>query len=336
MAMASAMLLASSVAYAIPGASNGPATRYATDAYPGFDGDSAIGISERKTSRWFSWINGPAKDSSAEQFAYAGELAASGSWRAARKAYDALVREWPSSPEAPKAQEALADIVLEQDREFDVAFVEYKYLADYYSSQCDFSAVVYRMYEVAKLMREQGKRLLFFRFDNTVEVRQAFEAVVVRAPGSKYAPAAMLAVCELLEKDGDWERAVQVYGNLRCLYQGEPEAKAAVRREGEARMKLLRAHGYNRRRCQETISYLKSALSSPVDAETKSDLEKWLAEAVALVEDEAYRSAKFYDSRTRTKASAISAYQRFLKEYPASSHAGEAMKRLAELQKEGE
>ena len=101
-------------------------------------------------------------------------------------------------------------------------------------------------------------------------------------------------------------------------------------------MKLLRAHGYNRRRCQETISYLKSALSSPVDAETKSDLEKWLAEAVALVEDEAYRSAKFYDSRTRTKASAISAYQRFLKEYPASSHAGEAMKRLAELQKEGE
>ncbi|MBQ6138027.1 MAG: hypothetical protein IJI73_11755 [Kiritimatiellae bacterium] len=334
-ALAVAFLAALS-ASAIPGASDGPRTRYATDAYPGFDRDSEIGISERKTPRWFSWINGPAKDTPAAQLAYAKELAGAESWGSARKACDALVREWPSSPEAPRAQEMLADILLEHTREYDSAFFEYKYLVDYYSSQCDFTAVLYRMYEVAKLMRENGKRLLFFRFDNTVETRQAFEAVVVRAPGAHYAPAAMTAVAELLEEDHDFDRAIQVYGNLRCLYQGGGEARAALRSEGAARMRVLRAHEYNRRRCLETIGFMKTAISSSQDAAERAEFESWLAEAVALVEDEAYRAAKFYDSRTRTKASAVNAYEKFLSEYPASSHAEEARARLDELRKEAE
>lgn len=333
-AVMAVVAFAALAAVAIPGAGDGPGTRYATDAYPGFDREYDIGLSERKTPRWFSWLNGPAKDDAASQMRHADELAASGSWRSARKAYDALVREWPSSPEAPKAQEALADLVLEQAQEFDSAFVEYKYLVDYYSSQCDFSAIMYRMYETAKLMREQGKKLLFFHFDNTVEVRHAFEAVVVRAPGAKYAPAAMLAVAELLEDDGDWERAVQVYGTLRSLYRSEPEARTALVREGEARIKLLRAHGYNRRRCLDTVDFLRAAVASAQDTAERADFERHLAEAVAMLEDEAYEAAKFYDSRTRTKASAISAYERFLKEYPASSHAAEASRRLAELKEE--
>ena len=330
--LALASLLAGAVRAATPGISPTAGTRYATDAYPGFDREEEIVTSGKKDPRWFSWVNGPAKDSAADQLAYARECQKEGAWRAARRAYDALVREWPSSPEAPQAQLALADLYLDHYLEYENAFREYKYLLDYYSTQCDFDAIAFRLYEVAKLMREEGKTIMFFRFANTVDVRRAFEAVVLRAPGAKYAPAAMLTVAELREDDGEYEKAIQVYENIRNLYGREPEARTALYREARARMEVLRKHAYNRGRCRDTIDFLKMALAAAPDAKAKVDYEAWLAEAVALIEDEAYAAAKFYDARTRTKRSAISAYERFLSDYPASAHAEEARARLLELQ----
>lgn len=320
---------------AAPGSTPSAGTRYATDAYPGFDREEEIVASGKKDPRWFSWVNGPAKGNAADQLAYAQSCQAEKSWRAARRAYDALVREWPDSPEAPKAQEALADLYLEHYLEYENAFREYKYLLDFYSTQCDFDAIAFRLYEVAKLMREEGKSLMFFRFANTVDVRRAFEAVVLRAPGAKYAPAAMMTIAQLREDDGEYQKAIQIYENIRNLHAREPEAKTALHREGRARMQVLREHAYNRARCQDTIAFLKLALAQSPDAVAKADYESWLAEAVGLIEDEAFTAAKFYDARTRTKRSAINAYERFLSEYPASAHADEARARLLELQQEG-
>ena len=120
-----------------PGVSPGPGIRYATDAYPGFDSEDELLKPSRKEPRWFGWINGPKKDTAAEQFKYAASLESEESWKGAKKAYDALVREWPTSPEAPKAQKALADICLGKLLDSEAAFVEYRYLLDFYSAQCN-------------------------------------------------------------------------------------------------------------------------------------------------------------------------------------------------------
>ena len=331
-------IFAGASAVAASGAAGMPSsgTRYATDAYPGFDNEDNILATEKKQPRWFSWINGPKMTNAVEQLAWADECAAEGSLRAARRGYDALVREWPSSPEAPVAQRKLADLYWERYLEYENAFEEYKYLVDYYSAQCDYDVMAARLYEAAKMMRIEGKTLVFFRFANTVDVRRAFEAVVRRAPGAKFAPEAMLTIAELREDSGEFEKAVEVYENLRNIYYGTPEAKAAIPREARVRMRLLREHGYNRQRCQDTIGFLKLSLqTSGVGASERKELEGFLAEAVSWVEDEAYKSAKFYDSRTRTLRSAIKAYERFLSEYPASSHADEARARLDELRSQG-
>ncbi len=310
-------------------------TRYATDAYPGFDDVAAIHAQvEKKTPRWFSWWNGPKKDNPAEQIEWADFCKAASEFRAARKGYDALVREWPASPEAAKAQEALADLYFEHYLEFEEAFAEYQYLLDYYSSACDYDAIAYRLYETARMMEKEGKRVFFVRFANTVDVRRAYEAVVLRAPGASYAPAVMLKIAGLREDAGEYTEAVQVYENLRNLYALTPEAKTALYNEGRARMKLLREHPYNRSRCEDTVAFLKMALATNPDTASQGDFEAWLTEAVAQLEDEAYQSAKFYDSRTRTKRSAINAYERFLKDYPASRHAEAARARLLKLQEE--
>ena len=182
--------------WAASGAAGMPSssTRYATDAYPGFDREETIIATEKKDPHWFGWINGPKMESAAEQLQWADECLAEGSDYAARRAYDALVREWPSSPEAPVAQRKLADMYWDVYRDYESAFEEYKYLLDFYSAQCDYDVMAERLYEAAKMMQIEGKTLLFFRFANTVDVRRAFEAVVLRAPGAKYAPEAMLTI----------------------------------------------------------------------------------------------------------------------------------------------
>ena len=60
-------------------------------------------------------------------------------------------------------------------------------------------------------------------------------------------------------------------------------------------------------------------------------IQEYLDAAQGLLEDEAYRSACFYDSTTRTKRSAINAYEQFLADYPQSEHAEEVKARIEEL-----
>jgi len=307
---------------------------YATDAYPGFDSEDNIVKPSKKTPKFFAFINGPKKDNPAEQLEWARQCEAEGSWRAARKGYDALVREWPTSPEAPVAQKAYADLLLNHDLDYEAALKEYRYLLDFFSMDCDFGAVAETMYKVAELMREEGKTIVFFRFANTVDVRRAYESVVMRAPGAWFVPQAMLTIASLREDEEKYTEAVEVYENLRSLQPASPEAATALHREGKVRMKLLEMHGYNRDRVRDTISFFRKALRERLDGDVRAEFEEYLERTVEMEAEEAYKSAKFYDSRTRTRRSAITAYERFLKDYPASSHADEVRERIQSL-KEG-
>ena len=310
-----------------------PNARYATDAYPGFDTEDDNVKPERKEPRWFSFINGPDRANASEQYAYCQQLIQGGEWSKARKQLDALVREWPTAPEAGKAQQQLAEILLDKLDDAEEAFKEFRYLLDFYSLQCDCDAIADKLYQVAGVLKIEGKEIMFVRFANTVDVRRAYEACVLRAPGAKWVCEAMLTIAALREEEGKQTEAVKVYENLRNLHPDSEEAKTAVAREADVRMAILRECEYNRARCLDTILFLKSALRTCApDAVGK--IKGHLNEAQALIENEAWQGAKFYDSPTRTRRSAVNAYERFLAEYPQSVHAEEARSRLAELNKE--
>ncbi|MBQ2630404.1 MAG: tetratricopeptide repeat protein, partial [Kiritimatiellae bacterium] len=212
----------------------GPNARYATDAYPGFDTEKETISPERKEPRWFSFITGPKRSNAREQIEYCAELMAERDYSKARKQLDALVREWPTSPEAPKAQKALAEVCLENLLEYEDAFKEFRYLLDFYSLQCDYNRIADRMYQVAGLMRQEGKEIMFIRFANTVDVRRAYEACVLHAPGASWVPEAMLIIGALREDEGKYEEAVKVYENLRNTHRDAPESAMALMREAEA------------------------------------------------------------------------------------------------------
>jgi hypothetical protein len=238
------------------------------------------------------------------------------------------------SAEAAKAQLMLAEIQLEKLHDLDEAFSEFRYLLDFYSLQCDYNAVADRLYRVAGMMREEGKTILFFRFRNTVDVRRAFECCVLRAPGAEWVPDAMLTIADLREEEGKLAEAIKVCENLRNIHPDGVQAKDALVKEAKLRMDVLREYGYNRMRCRDTIDFLRLA-EAGCASEVRAEVSGWSEEARGMLEDEAYLAAKFYDSKTRTVRSAISAYERFLAEFPLSVRAAEVKARLEQLKANG-
>jgi TolA-binding protein len=183
-------------------------------------------------------------------------------------------------------------------------------------------------------MREEGKSILFFRFRNTVDVRRAFECCVLRAPGAAWAPDAMLTIAGLREEEGRFTEAIKVYENLRNLHPESSQAKTALYREAGTRMTVLREHEYNRSRCRDTIAFLRIA-EAGCGEQVAGEVARWLGEAQAMLEKEAYLAAKFYDSKTRTSRSAVNAYEGFLAEFPSGVYSEEVKSRLEELKNNG-
>lgn len=322
-----ALSAASVASYAV---TPGPGTFYATDAYPGFDNDANILPQERKTPSMFWWRKAKFKNAK-EQLLLARVNATAKSYDDAVIAYEALVAEFPYSAEAVIAQEELADLYLNEKDDPIAALEEYKYIINFYSSNCDYDSVVSKMYETACKMREKGKRILFKRFDNTTDVRRAFETVVMSAPGASFAPEALYAIVELRIKDEEYNEAIEVCRMLRNRYSDSSQAKRALDKEAESRMTLFRRHSYNRDRGLNTVSFLDMAIRQTDDGDMRDKFMKWRNEAYSIVEKEAYEAAKFYDSRTRKRRGAVNAYERFLKEYPASPFAPAVRERIAEL-----
>lgn len=318
-------------AMAMPSAGPG-ASLYATDAYPGFDLTGEISQPEKKEPRWFQFIYGPEKQTAAEQMAYCKQLESEGDWDDAADEYDALVRNWPYSPEAPLAQKRYADILLEHLDSTERAIKEYRYLLDFYPSKCDYTQITELLYKACQMWRAEGKMFIFFRFANSVDVRLAYEALVVRAPGASFAPAAMLTIASLRKDDQDLESAIEVYGNLRNSYPNSSEALDAVYLEADARMMLLERKTYNRSRMLDVIAFLKQSIEAHSSDKRTENLRNYYEELNARLEDEDWKAASFYDSPTRTKKSAINALMKFIAEHPASSHAEKARLRLKELQ----
>ena len=318
----------------VAGSNPGDASQWATDQYPGFDGLDDLPTPEKKEKgwlwRWFG-IGKPAQESAAQQLAWAQKLEGENDFKGAAKAYDALVREWPASPEAPTAQFRLAYLLEVNLQEYDEAYEEYAYLLDFYPRSCPYAKIAAEQYKLVNLLFDTRRTFLGLSFTGNRQLRQGYERIVRRAPGADYVPEAMLKIADLRERDIDYEEAVKVYAALRNLHPGTAEARIALYREAKARMWLVRRLAYNLPRCKDTESYLKLALRRDPSHPNTEEMREWLKELREYIAEDAWTRAKFYDSRQRTRHAAVASYEKFLSEYPDSSHADEARARIEML-----
>lgn len=314
----------------VAGASPGGNSPYATDAYPGFDDLDDSKPPQRREPSWWWWRR-VKKATPVEQYAYAKGLEAATDFSAAARACDALVREWPSSVEAPQAQLRFAKILAEELEEYEEGFLQLEYLLDFYARDCPYLELVEYGYKLVNTMRDKKKTWFGFSLLSARQVRRNYESIVRRAPSAPYVPEAMLKIAELREEELEFEEAVKVYEALSAKYPLRSEARTAAYREARARMWLCRRLAYNMVRCDETCGFLRQTMKRYPDIEQIDELKTWLAELEKYMDEAAYRKAKSYDSRRRTVHAARAAWELFLREHPASSHADEVRARLAEL-----
>lgn len=334
---ASAMLSATAAPQRVAGSGLGGYSQWATDHYPGFEGLDNLPVPEKKEKGWLaSWlgIGAPEGDTPAGQLAVAERLESEGEYKSAVKAYDALVREWPASVEAPEAQFRLAAVLETHLGEYADAFEEYSYLLDFYPKSCPYAKIVETQYRIVNLLHDTRRMFLGMSFTGNRELRQGYERIVRRAPGAPYVPEAMLKIADLREQDADFEEAIKVYSTLRSRHPGTAEARRALYLEAKARMWLVRRLAYNLPRCKDTENYLKLALRNDPSHPNAEEMRKCLSELGDYLAEDAWVRAKFYDTRQRTRHAAVAAYGKFLSEFPDSPHAEEARSRIAELKEE--
>ena len=301
---------------------------FATDAYPGFDGLDDVKKPERREKSWWFGVKRP---NATEQFAFAQELEKKNDFKAAAKAYDALVREWPASLEAPKAQLRFAQILAERLNDYEEAFAQLEYLFDFYARDCNYKELVDYGYKLVNTMVDKKKSWFGFSFLSNRLVRQHYESIVRRAPGASYVPEAMLKIADLREQDSEYEHSQKVYATLQSKFPFHTDARTAAYREGRARMWLCRRLAYNLPRCEDTRSFFKHLLARYPDLEQREEVRGWDTELANYMAEDAYQQAKSYDTKRRTVHAAISAWEVFLKKYPDSPHAEEVRGLIEEL-----
>ena len=312
----------------VAGAAPGGQSPYATDAYPGFDGLDEI---KKPARREKSWWFGVKRETPAEQWAFAQELEESGDFKGAARACDALVREWPSSREAPQAQLRFARILAKNLEDYEEAFAQLEYLLDFYSRDCPYLELVEYGYQLVNTMVDKKKSWFGFSFLSNRLVRQHYESVVRRAPGASYVPEALLKIAALREEDQQYEDAQQVYSMLQSKYPLRDEARIAAYREARARMWLCRRLAYHLNRRKDSQSFLRHLLVRYPNLPEMEEIKEWDKELGNYMAEDAYQHAKSYDNKRRTRHAALSAWEVFLKSYPDSPHAEEVRARIAEL-----
>ena len=298
----------------------------------GFARSDRVAAPERKESSWLWHV--PAEDTPAAQLARARRLEGRGAVTAARKAFDALVHEWGSSPEAAEAQLSVAQL-REREGDYEEAFAEYEYYLKYYASGnaakgSSYADVVARQYAIANEMRAEYVQSVWG--PSAEVVASAYRHVVANAPDAAHAADSVFQEGWCYEQDREWLKAVAAYEKLPAKYPRSPRVAEAWYRAGLCRATESDRHPNDERSLLNALEVLRSAVraapSRPEAAEATERIAALSARASAL----AFERAVFYDRIRHNDEASVIAYRDFLRQHPNAAESDEARARLAELE----
>lgn len=301
---------------------------YATDSFEGFEAlEQDPRIPQKEKSFWYSVKHNDPQ----AQLDHAAKMEACGQFRAARKAYEALVRKWPTTPQAAQSQLAIAQIY-EKTKKFERAFDEYQYLLTHYAGHCPYNDILDRQFRIANHLLHNNRSMFGWALSGTETIRERFEQIVRNAPRSAIAPEVMLIIGSIHVSAKERTEAITVYDSLLNRFPQSDQAQSAAYLAAQCRHELAVRFNYNETRCREAVAFLKAILTRIPDHPQKDQLKTWHNELLNLLIEQNYQQAFFYDSRTRNREAAIAAYRRFLSEFSDSKYAQQVRNRLVELE----
>lgn len=297
------------------------------------DDDTAYVVEEQGRSTWRVLFD-KQMPTSAEQWDYARETQNKGWLKKADRRMLYLVRRWPNSKEAPWAQRARADMLYARG-DLRVAFNEYQYLIDNYSSRMrDYDSVLESQFEIAvKVMNQRRMRWLFGGYRAPEYAVDYFENVIRNGPQWSRAPEAQFLIGKCHQEADELELAIAAYGVLGYRYPDSPFTEEGAWQQVVCLDKLHREYPNSVEILDRTLTATTVFLSTYPQSEYKGRIIQLRNTLYEVKAGKAFEEAEFYAKVPKKPEAAIIYFERMIAEYPKSKLVPEAHKRIAEIQK---
>jgi outer membrane protein assembly factor BamD len=276
-----------------------------------------------------NWQRTRAKD----QLEVAEQAFASHDYKIASHAAHRVVRIWPLSDYAPRAQ-YLVGRCLEADGKDEAAFNAYQNLIEKYPRSDNFQEILWRQYAIAgRFLNGEWFRLydtipLYSSMDETAKL---FNKIVKNGPYSEVAPHAQLRIGAAHEKEKNYGEAVKAYATAADRYYDQPSIAAdALYRQAVSYQKESATAEYDQSTAGRAIETYNDFMAIYPDDQRVSEAQK----AIVLLKAEQvhgnFKIAQFYE-KSRRWAGAIVYYNEVLQLDPNSIYAAQSRQRIEAL-----
>ncbi len=282
------------------------------------------------------WLRDRAKD----QLDVAEEAFKNKDYATASHAAHRVVRVWPLSDYAPRAQ-YLIGRCLEMAGKDEEAFNAYQDIIKKYPKLDNYNDVLWRQYEIAN--RYLGGQ--FFRvfwgmiplYPSMDETAKMYGTIVTNGPFSEVAPHAQLRIGAAREKQKDYESAVRAFESAADSYYDQPEIVAdAMYSRGFCYQKQAASAEYDQGTAAQAIAAYTDLKTLFPDDKRVPEAEKAIANLKAEQVRSSFVIAQFYEnSKTlnaeQRRSGAIVYYNEVLQLDPNSPYAAQSKQRITAL-----
>jgi len=256
-------------------------------------------------------------------------------YRLAFKAADRVIKVWPLSDFAPKAQ-YLAARCYEERKQDEKAFNAYQTLLDKYAKAADATDVQHRQFVIAlRFLHGQWFKLwgyipFFPSMDKTAGM---FEKIVHYGPYGELGPAAQMYIGAAREKEKDYPLAVAAYELAADRYNDRKEiASEALYKAALAYNKQTRKADYDQSVAGQAIDAFNEFMSLYPDDPRVAEAQRKITSLKAVEALGSFRTAQYYEKGKQWAGAVIYYNEVFLKD-PTSPLAEEARRRIEVLKK---
>ncbi len=259
----------------------------------------------------------------ADQFAAAAAFEDAGQRREACAAYDRLVRSFPYSPAASRAQLRLARL-LEKQGKYKKAYEEYLYMLYFYPENAPADSLLRQMYAIANYYRANGRENRALDY---------FERLAQIAPQWKHTPQALLQVGAAHFENKDYYDAAEAFDMVVSNHHGTPEALAALAQHALVLYALSLKYPRDEAIQIRAIAITTAALRDcPRDIPERPELAANLDELHLRRSERYFDMAVFYDKPPYSPDTRAAAYRDYLRRFPKAPHSEQARARLKALE----
>ena len=282
------------------------------------------------------WINPKysIKDTPKEQYEWAVRLMDLGEYNQAIKKFKKLIKKFPQSPYTAKSQFAIG-LVYEKKGKIEKAIEEYHKVAENYPySTEEVTKVIEAEYRLGNVLlnREGGdtwQKIATFE-GNYERAAVVFEQAIKISPFSARAPEMQYKSGEAYFKAGKYEEAIAEYKKVMETYADSEWVDEAVFKLGITAETQGRGTVYDQTKTEEAIKWYSKYLKDYPDRDMAGEVKERMGNLLDKKFKKVYETGEYYEKDGEIE-SALIYYRRVVKDFPGSTWAEKAMKKIKEL-----